>query len=90
MNEQLVNVLAARRLQAGKKAGQPISYDKMANIIDPKMTGTTLYRFMNGTKQFGVVYLRMIARWANRGGDAELLRALALYALDVSMEPVDN
>lgn len=90
MNEQLINVLINRRLQAGEKPGQPLSYDKMARSISPNMNGTTLYRFVQGTKRLGVTNLRMIAGWASECGDAELLRALVLYALGVNMKPVDN
>lgn len=90
MNEQLVNVLVERRLQAGEKVGQALSYDKMAKRINEAMNGPTLYRFIQGTKLLGVVNLRMIAAWATRNGDTELLEALALYALGVQMTAVDN
>ncbi len=86
----LIEILTVRRLDAGKKIGQSLAYDRFTQRINDQMNGPTLYRFIQGTKRFGVVYLRMIAAWANESGDAELLRVLALYALGVNMEPVDN
>lgn len=76
---ELRNVLTARRETSGN--GRPLSYERMARQINNYMNGSTLFRFLKGTKNLGVDQLRMIAGWARKNNDEELIQALINYAL---------
>ena len=90
MDEKLRSVLEARRLAAGRGNGKPLGYKAWGQKLG--VVYTTLFRFSKGTRTIGIESIRILATWATANGDAELLYALAEYALAARMPspPVDN
>lgn len=59
------------------------SYDDLAREIGIKTP--TLFRYIKGDRNMTVPGMRLIAAWAAKRGDFELLEAMAEYALGVEM-----
>jgi hypothetical protein len=55
------------------------SYDAFARII--QIQTITLIRFCNGDRGLGIKSIRLIAAWARKNNDGELIQALTRYAL---------